>query len=216
MSWIKMRVELSNDPAVMRLVKITGLDRFSVIGRLFSLWAWTDVNSTDGRVQFVDADDLVHVVGSRDFVDALCKISWLKVKKTHVELPGFSKHNGESAKARAQKNQRQARWREKKIVDAPPSTPVDGKTSTRGEERRGDIKTSARTASPVDNLVALNQKPDGNKLPESQNRTRWATTEDGILRQARSVGLSARPGESFAQLTQRVYAALEESRRKQA
>ncbi len=217
MSWIKMRVELSSDPAVMRLTKLTGLDRFAVIGRLHALWSWFDVNSACGQVEFVDADDIANVVGSRDFVDALCKISWLKIKKSSAELPNFARHNGETAKERSQKNQRQAKWRERKNVDAPPSTPVDKNASTREEKRREDIKPSAtREAVPVDNLRAIHQKPDGNKLPEGQNRPRWQTTENGIIRQAQSIGLSARPGESFAQLTQRVYAALEESKRRQA
>ena len=32
--WIKMRMDLPEDPAVYRLARITGLDRLSVVGRL--------------------------------------------------------------------------------------------------------------------------------------------------------------------------------------
>lgn len=208
MSWIKMRVELASDPAVMRLTKLTGLDRFAVIGRLHALWSWFDVNSACGQVEFVDADDLANVVGSRDFVDALCKISWLKIKKSSVELPNFSAHNGDTAKARLQKNQRQARWRGKKNVDAPPPTPVDKKPPTREEKRREDIKPNhAREVVPVDNLRALHPKPVGNKLPEGQgqNRGRWFASEPGIVAEAKSCGVVPRPGETFQDLKKRVF-----------
>jgi hypothetical protein len=214
MSWIKMRVELASDPAVMRLTKLTGLDRFAVIGRLHALWSWFDVNSACGQVEFVDADDLANVVGSRDFVDALCKISWLKIKKSSVELPNFSTHNGPTAKERSQKNQRQARWRERKTVDAPPSTPVDKKASTREEKRREENKPQGlgmpAVLAAVDNLRALHPKPDGDKSPkpEGQNRTRWFASDDGIIAQAKLCGVEPRPGETFQDLKKRVFEAL--------
>ncbi len=219
MSWIKMRVELPNDPAVMRLSKLTGLDRFAVIGRLHALWSWFDVNSACGQVEFVDADDLANVVGSREFVDALCKISWLKIKKSSAELPNFSLHNGETAKARIQKNQRQAKWRERKNVDAPPSTPVDKKASTREEKRREENKPQGlgtRAALPVDNLRALHPTPIGNKLPkpESQNLARWFQTDAGISAQAKLCGVEPRPGETFQDLKKRVFEAQAQVERK--
>ena len=223
-----MRVELAGDPAVMRLTKMTGLDRFSVIGRLHALWSWFDVNSACGEVEFVDADDIANVVGSRDFVDALCKISWLKIKKSSAILPKFAVHNGSTAKERSQKNQRQARWRERKTVDAPPSTPVDKKTSTREEKRREDIKPSAREAVPVDNLRTLQPKTDGNRLPKAKGNGNgqgqftaalgkaWGNSMQAIQAKGQELGIQAHAGESIEAYRERLFAAIELSKRESA
>ena len=52
-----------------------------------------------------------------------------------LTLPHFDRHNGETAKKRALKNRRQAKWRQKS-VDGAASTIA----STREEKRREDIK----------------------------------------------------------------------------
>lgn len=48
--WIKMRSDLSDDPAVFKIAGALNLDRFSVIGRLHAFWAWADKHAVDGRV----------------------------------------------------------------------------------------------------------------------------------------------------------------------
>jgi hypothetical protein len=64
---------------------------------------------------------------------ALEMVGWLKIDKepAKIVIPNFERHNGESAKKRALKNERQARWRDAD-VDAAPSTGA----STREEKRR--------------------------------------------------------------------------------
>lgn len=50
MAWIPMRLDLARDPRVLRLVELTGLDAWGVVGRLHALWAWLDEQTADGRV----------------------------------------------------------------------------------------------------------------------------------------------------------------------
>jgi hypothetical protein len=51
--WIKMRVDLPNDPAVIAISVATGLDEYAVVGRLHKLWSWADSQSRDGHAASV-------------------------------------------------------------------------------------------------------------------------------------------------------------------
>lgn len=143
--WIKMRVDLHDDPAVFRLASLLNCDRFCVVGRLHAFWSWVSRHSVDGRVDGANFSLVDEIVNREGFSDALFSIGWISRTESGIEIPKFSRHNGSSGKARDQKNARQARWRagkdivepdlfEKKHVDAH----VDGKTSTREEKRRED------------------------------------------------------------------------------
>jgi hypothetical protein len=143
--WIKMRMDLTEDPAVYKLSSLLKLDRFAVVGRLYAFWAWADRHAVDGRVDggaSTVVDDIVRCDG---FAAAMVAVKWLEIGDDFVSIPNHDRHNGESAKERSLKNARQARWREKK--DASVGGPVDGgastKASTREEKRREDIDTPA-------------------------------------------------------------------------
>ena len=136
--WIKMRMDLPEDPAVYRLARLTSLDRLSVVGRLYAFWAWADKHAVDGRVDGGSSADVDDIVSHEGFADAMVKVNWLEVGDEYLAIPKHDRHNGESAKERSLKNARQARWREKK--DEVPSTPPSTKPSTREEKRREEKK----------------------------------------------------------------------------
>jgi hypothetical protein len=138
--WIKMRMDLPEDPAVYRLARLTSLDRLSVVGRLYAFWAWADKHAVDGRVDGGSSADVDDIVSHEGFADAMVKVNWLEVGDEYLAIPKHDRHNGESAKERSLKNARQARWREKK--DDPPSTPTSTKPSTREEKRREEKKNT--------------------------------------------------------------------------
>jgi len=138
--WIKMRMDLPEDPAVYRLARLTSLDRLSVVGRLYAFWAWADKHAVDGRVDGGSSADVDDIVSHEGFADAMVKVNWLEVGDEYLAIPKHDRHNGESAKERSLKNARQARWREKK--DEVPSTPPSTKPSTREEKRREEKKST--------------------------------------------------------------------------
>ena len=138
--WIKMRMDLPEDPAVYRLARLTSLDRLSVVGRLYAFWAWADKHAVDGRVDGGSSADVDDIVSHEGFADAMVKVNWLEVGDEYLAIPKHDRHNGESAKERSLKNARQARWREKK--DEVPSTPASTKPSTREEKRREEKKNT--------------------------------------------------------------------------
>jgi DNA replication protein DnaT len=50
MRWIKVRAEVVDDPAVMRIGELLGLDTPSVLGRLVLVWLWADAQTVDGSL----------------------------------------------------------------------------------------------------------------------------------------------------------------------
>lgn len=144
--WIKMRMDLPEDPAVYKLVSLTKMDRLSVVGRLYAFWSWADKYAVDGRVDGATSTVVDDVVRFDGFAVAMESVHWLEIGDDFIAIPNHDRHNGESAKERGLKNQRQARWRAGKdvdastAVDAKPSTPPSTSASTREEKRREEKK----------------------------------------------------------------------------
>lgn len=138
--WIKMRVDLRDDPAVFKLAEILNIDELHVVGCLFCFWAWADKHAVDGHVDGATSRLVDKVSMTPGFADAMVSVGWLAIDEAGVSIPNFERHNGESAKERGLKNARQARWRAKRgaNVDAAPSTPSPTDAPTREEKRRED------------------------------------------------------------------------------
>ena len=135
--WIKFEINTLEKPEVMRIARTLTIDSSSVIGLLVRFWIWANRNSVDGVVDGVVAADVDAMLSRPGFADAMSAVGWLKCDdaKQRISIPKFDRHNGESAKKRALKNERQTRWRSRKgvsAVDTKASTPA----STREEKRR--------------------------------------------------------------------------------
>lgn len=114
MSWIKMRVELLDDPAVLRMAEALGLDEYAVVGRLHKLWSWADAHTIDGETDGVQAKWVDRYVGKTGFADAMSEVGWLLIVDDGIVFPEFEKHNGASAKRRAENTVRQRLSREQR------------------------------------------------------------------------------------------------------
>lgn len=155
-----MRSDLHDDPAVFRLASLLKIDKFAVIGRLHTFWSWADRHSVDGFVDGAASTDVDEIVRCDGFAASLVKVKWLEISDEGIRIPKFDRHNGDSAKQRAQKNERQARWRAKKDadVDSDVDGNVDGEastqTSTREEKRREEKKETKAEAQRATRLPA--------------------------------------------------------------
>ena len=178
--WIKMRVDLRDDPTVFKLAEALGLDELHVIGALFCFWAWVDKYAVDGRVDGATSRLIDKVASTPNFSEQMQIVGWLALDETGATIPNFERHNTESSKERAQKNARQARWRAKKAdsVDAQVDEYVDGTASTgpstREEKRREEKKEP-------EGSIAQPPKRAAKKCPDSFVITPelfdWAGTE---------------------------------------
>ena len=109
--WIKMRIDLASDPAVVRIRRATGLDADSVVGKLHRLWGWADVHTADGSAVGLDVDWVDEIAGVTGFAAAMIDAGWLEADGTGIRFANFDKHNGHPAKVRALGKNRMKRIR---------------------------------------------------------------------------------------------------------
>jgi hypothetical protein len=109
--WIKMRIDLASDPAVVRIRRATGLDADSVVGKLHRLWGWADVHTADGSAVGLDVDWVDEIAGVTGFAAAMMDAGWLEANGTGIRFANFDKHNGQPAKVRALGKNRMKRIR---------------------------------------------------------------------------------------------------------
>lgn len=119
--WIKMRTDLEDDPAVIGIAAAVERSEPEVVGLLHRLWCWANRHTTDGKAAGITARWVDKYVGLSGFANAMASQSWLIIAADSISFPDFGKHNGESAKSRAQNSLRQRASRERRASVAPRS-----------------------------------------------------------------------------------------------
>ena len=138
--WIKMRMDLSTSPKVVRIASALNADRLRVVGGLHAVWCLFDVHSEDGRLDGYTLAALDDLIGFEGFADAMVSVGWLVDGGDFLCTPRFDEHNGQSAKRRAMETERK---RESRKVSAPDAD----KKRSREEKRREEItKEQTHTA----------------------------------------------------------------------
>jgi hypothetical protein len=144
--WLKLELNTADKPEVLKMARILSIDKDAVLGKLVRVWAWFDKNTVDGLVDGVVDEDLDNIAHQQGFCHAMSVVGWLEYDNSqqYIKLPKFDRHNGQTAKNRALKNERQARWRsgvdsKETVVE---TVSASTKASTR-EEKRRYINTSA-------------------------------------------------------------------------
>lgn len=196
--WIKMRADLVGHPKVFRLAAKLKQNEFYAIGALFAFWSWADKHSVDGRIEGATAQFIDRVIKVKGLADGLVLVDWLVIDDTGITIPRYADHNGNTAKDRAMRNQRQARWRDGVASTRPstePSTSASTKASTREEKRRvDDEEQRSNHLKAVDNFGAGGPK--------------WWQSDASILSKGKELGLEARPGESMTEFKDRLFVRL--------
>jgi hypothetical protein len=139
--WIKYECGLPGKPEVMAITAALGWDDTDLtVGKLMRLFAWFDQQTTDGNATGVTPALLDKFIGVTGFVQALMDVRWIVADERGLSLHNFGKHNGETAKARAQTAKRVANHRS----NAATVTPALAKEEKRREEKKEDSKSVAR------------------------------------------------------------------------
>ncbi len=112
--WIKVETATAEKPEVLRLARALNIPRVTAFGAVILFWSWLDRNSSNGRVDGVVDGDVDALVGVPGFCNAMREVGWMDRNGEALTVPHFDRLNGQSAKNRALKNGRQARWREGK------------------------------------------------------------------------------------------------------
>ena len=137
--WIKMRVNLDTDPAVVRISSGLKQDRFATVGRLHKIWAWANEHLTDGQDVPIDSDFLDQLVSCPGFSEQMRSVGWLTGRDGSLCFPSFERHNGASAKARALDADRK-----KNVRKSSEKCPDQNRTETGLEKRREEKSIKER------------------------------------------------------------------------
>lgn len=138
--WTKMRDDLPDDPAVITIAALTGLDVFSVVGRLQQVWSWAGRHTLTGRVAIATPDMIDGIAGAQGFFNGMQKVDWVRVDADGCILfPRWSRHNSKAAKRRALEQRRMAAKRSHQCEQNA------NKNRTRVEESRGENKRGKKS-----------------------------------------------------------------------
>jgi hypothetical protein len=147
MPWIKMRTDLRDDPAVIGIADILGIEEDTVVGKLHRLWSWADSQTFDGKADNVKAAWIDRYLGREGFADALVTVGWLEISDAGIAIPNFERHNGETAKKRALTAKRVAKHKSNTNADSvsealPTALPRGDKSIARKDHGNGSCVTN--------------------------------------------------------------------------
>lgn len=128
--WIPCELSLFGKREVLAVARETRRSRFEVAGLLLAFWGWFSTESADGAIAGVSTTQLRSIIGGDDkFWRAVVQTGWLTETETGIAIPNADRWVSRGAKARLQKNRRQATWRDGD-VDVDQSTDETADPST--------------------------------------------------------------------------------------
>jgi len=149
--WIKMRIDLADDPAVIGLAAALKINEDEVVGKLHRLWSWADKHTSSGFVPHITAKWIDRHLEKGGFASQMQAVGWLVITAEGVTFPSFDRHNGKSAKSRAENTERARNSRKSRDASVTNCERLSQKKRdenvTREEERREE-KKSPYLASP--------------------------------------------------------------------
>ena len=133
--WIKIRMDLAEDPAVIRMAEELGVREEVVVGYCHAFWCWVSRQCHDGSVTGVTLVSLGRRLNLPGFPELLVKIGWLKYDESgelpEIQIPNFERHLSQGSKQRVLAAERKKRSRVPKV-----SRSKRDKSVTREEKRR--------------------------------------------------------------------------------
>lgn len=99
--WLKFEASTPEKPEVLAITVGMGWDDPDLtVGKLLRVWRWFDQQTVDGNAAGVTPALLDRMIGVSGLCGEMQKVGWLEVHDGGVRLPGFEKHNGNTAKKR--------------------------------------------------------------------------------------------------------------------
>jgi len=104
--WLKIENDTVDKDQIFTMAEILGIDPDAVLGKCIRVWAWYDTHTVDGNAPVTVIALLDRVTCVSGFCAAMVSCGWLVNTGDELQVPDFGKHNGKSAKARAQTRNR--------------------------------------------------------------------------------------------------------------
>ena len=116
MNWIKFDTSTPDKPEVWSIATDLQIDPDAVVGKLLRIWTWFDDQSEQGNAPTVTKALLDRKVCVTGFCDAVIRAGWMVESGGLITLPNFERHNGQTAKTRAQTAKRVAHCKKSNAV----------------------------------------------------------------------------------------------------
>ena len=149
--WIKMRIDLADDPAVIGLAAALKINEDEIVGKLHRLWSWADKHTSSGFVPHITAKWIDRHLEKGGFAAQMQAVGWLVITPEGVTFPSFDRHNGKSAKSRAENTERARDSRKKRDASVTNCERLSQKKRDENvtrEEKRREEKRNPYLASP--------------------------------------------------------------------
>ena len=114
MAWIKLETHIFDKIEVFQIAQELGIDPDAVVGKCCRIWAWFDVNTTNGITKSVTTALLDRYCGVDGFSKAMINVGWMAINKEDLYLPNYDRHNSQTAKDRALNAKRVAKHKKNK------------------------------------------------------------------------------------------------------
>jgi hypothetical protein len=135
--WLKFEANTPEKPEVFAITLAMGWDDPDLtVGKLLKVWRWFDQQTIDGNAPSVSFSLLDRISGVSGFAQAMANVGWLCVEGGGVCLPNFDRHNGKTAKDRAQTAKRVAKHKTNGEGNAKGNAPSVSSALPREEKRR--------------------------------------------------------------------------------
>lgn len=112
--WIKIEVLTPDKPELRAAARICGSTVAVAFLAFFKLWAYFDQHTATGFIPGLIAADLDDISGLPGFGGAMVKVGWIAEDSHGISITNWERHNGNSAKSRAQNQKRMQRKRARK------------------------------------------------------------------------------------------------------
>jgi hypothetical protein len=99
--WIKITHWTPDKPEVFCVAELLKIDPDAVVGKLVRVWIWADQQLESCNALSVTKTLLDRIASVTGFADALQKVGWLDETDDGLVFTNFERHNGKTAKNRA-------------------------------------------------------------------------------------------------------------------
>jgi len=158
--WIKIEHALPDKPEVMEIAHALKIDADAVVGKLIRVWTWFDVHTENGNANVTMRALLDRYTGVTGFIAEMQNVGWIAESNGVLTINKFERHNGQTAKNRANTNRRVAKLR-KCNDDGVTNVTLEPLQKALPEKRREEkrIKDTTHTISNVSDSVCVIESP---------------------------------------------------------
>jgi hypothetical protein len=117
--WMKVEVTTPDKPEIRAAARLCGTTRANAFLAFFVLWSYFDQHTATGFLPGLTLADLDDLSGFKGFGKAMQQVGWITEDGRGITVSNWDRHNGKSAKARAQTMKRVQQLRNNKRWNKP-------------------------------------------------------------------------------------------------